>query len=83
MAKVVLYFFNIGIGKSNLQSLFSQLMSIVSNTDDNQSSQKKIKCPICFKPVTLGYRSKSNQCEHVFCYFCITKYKQESELCPM
>lgn len=83
LAKIILYFFNIGVGKSNMQSLFNRLLGIISSSDENHSDNNKTICPICHKQVTMGRKSKDSKCSHVYCYYCITKYKQESELCPV
>jgi len=83
LAKIILYFFNIGVGKSNIQSLFDQLVIMVSGSDENQSAHKREKCPICHKLATNAHKSTNSNCAHIFCYFCITKHKQDSGLCPV
>jgi hypothetical protein len=58
-------------------------MEMVSGSEENHSTHKRPICPICHKPVTNGHFLKKSQCEHIFCYYCISKNKQESGLCPV
>jgi hypothetical protein len=45
------------------------------------SLDKEIRCPICLGRVSAATRPSS--CLHIFCSFCINKWKKSSKKCPM
>jgi hypothetical protein len=80
-AKIILFFFNFTIGKKGLQSIFNQLISIAEESQENILHQTMNKCFICRDYLTN--LTKLEKCEHVFCYFCITLHKENSDMCPV
>lgn len=79
LSKLLIFFFNFGIGKSMFSSLFSQLITL-NNSEGNSNLSKKRSCLICNNSFTHPYKTN---CEHTFCFFCIVKHKKSSELCPV
>lgn len=79
LAKIILFFFNLTIGRKGLQSIFSQLLALSEETQDESIS--KNKCSICKSYITMC--STADNCGHNFCYYCITLHMKKSEICPV
>lgn len=77
LSKIILFFFNFSLGRGTLKSLFSSLVSMV--TEDSSADQIQDKCDIC----KMLFTNKTTEaCGHSFCYFCISKHRLENDLCP-
>ena len=43
--------------------------------------EKFIRCPICLREVFNPI--KSNNCRHIFCFDCLTKWLKQKPICPV
>ena len=83
LSKIILFFFNFSLGRDAFKSIFSKLLSIL--TEDSPSDQIKDdshNCMICKNIFTM--KTTLERCQHSFCYYCITKHMNNvSGLCPI
>ena len=69
--------FNNNIDKSSY--FLSHITSLFGFYDDNISNE--VRCPICLQRSKKS--TKPSNCKHIFCNFCIKKWSEISNKCPI